>query len=216
MPDTLKSIGVDEITRRLSGTRMPEDPRSVVVSHVDSRLPLEAVRKMAENLKAAAVLIPLIDRDGALKVLLTERSAALRHHAGQVSFPGGGMKDIDSDIAATGLREAEEEVGIQPSEVSIVGYLSTMLTVTGFAVTPIVGFVESQFDLRIDPAEVKEAFEVPLDYLLDTRNVVHSEREYEGVVYDTKTFYFDGHQIWGATASILLSFREQLLLAKKI
>ena len=216
MPDTLKSIGVDEITRRLSGTRMPEDPRSVVVSHVDSRLPLEAVRKMAENLKAAAVLIPLIDRDGALKVLLTERSAALRHHAGQVSFPGGGMKDIDSDIAATGLREAEEEVGIQPSEVSIVGYLSTMLTVTGFAVTPIVGFVESQFDLRIDPAAVKEAFEVPLDYLLDTRNVVHSEREYEGVVYDTKTFYFDGHQIWGATASILLSFREQLLLAKKI
>ena len=214
MPDTLKSIGVDEITRRLSGTRMPEDPRSVDLSHVDSRLPVEAVREMAENLKAAAVLIPLIDRDGALKVLLTERSAALRHHAGQVSFPGGGMEDIDSDIAATGLREAAEEVGIQPSEVSIVGYLSTMLTVTGFAVTPIVGFVESQFNLCIDPAEVEGAFEVPLDYLLDIRNVVHSAREYEGVVYDTKTFHFDGHQIWGATASILLSFREQLLLMK--
>ena len=214
MPDALKSIGADEIKRRLSGTRMPEDPRSVDLKHVDSRLPLDTIREMAKHLKAAAVLIPLIDRDGELNVLLTERSAALRHHAGQVSFPGGGMEDIDTNITATGLREAEEEVGIQPGEVSIVGYLSTMLTVTGFAVTPIVGLVESQFDLRIDPAEVQEAFEVPLDYLLDMRNVVHSEREYAGVVYDTKTFYFDGHQIWGATASILLNFREQLLTVK--
>jgi len=214
MPDSFKSISAAEIARRLSGTRMPEDPLAVDLCHVDSRLPLGTARDMAAKLKAAAVLIPLIDRDGELQVLLTERSAELRHHAGQVSFPGGGMERLDGNIAATALREAEEEVGIQPDNVSIAGYLSTMLTVTGFAVTPIVGFVESHFELRIDPTEVEEAFEVPLDYLLDTRNVVHSKREYEGIIYDTKTFHFDGHQIWGATASILLSFREHLSVKK--
>jgi len=211
MPDALTSISTAEIIRRLSGTRMPEDPLSVDLRHVDSRLPPETLQEMAANLKAAAVLIPIVERKGDLQVLLTERSAQLRHHAGQVSFPGGGMEAVDADIAATALREAQEEVGIQPSEVSIAGYLSTMLTITGFAVTPIVGFVESEFDLCIDPGEVKEAFEVPLDYLLDMRNVVHAKREYEGVVYDTKTFHFDGHQIWGATASILLNFRKQLI-----
>lgn len=215
MPDALKSISAAEITRRLSATRMPEDPRSVDLGQVDRRLPIGTVRDMAAKLKAAAVLIPLIDRDGELQVLFTERSGELRHHAGQVSFPGGGMEEVDSNIVATALREAQEEVGIQPSEVSIAGYLSTMLTITGFAVTPIVGFVESHFELRIDPAEVEEAFEVPLDYLLDTRNVVHSKREYEGLVCDIETFHFGGHQIWGATASMLLSFREKLFCAEK-
>jgi len=110
MPETLKSITADEIRRRLSGTRMPADPLAVDVQEMQNRLPPSAVQELNRNLRAAAVLIPIVERGDTLAVLLTERSAALRHHAGQVSFPGGGMERHDADISRTALREAHEEV----------------------------------------------------------------------------------------------------------
>lgn len=214
MPDRLKSISADEIRRRLSDTQMPEDPLAVDAQEMQNRLPQRAVQELSRNLRAAAVLIPIVERGDSLAVLLTERSAALRHHAGQVSFPGGGMEKHDADISRTALREAHEEVGIRPEEVEIAGFLQPTLTITGFAVTPVVGFVSSEYRLQVDPAEVESAFEAPLDFLMDSRNAVHSEREFRGTIFPVTTFHYGGHQIWGATAGMLMTMRQLLIDCK--
>ncbi|MGI9202422.1 MAG: CoA pyrophosphatase [Woeseiaceae bacterium] len=211
MPDTLKSISADEIRRRLAGTRMPDDPLAVDVTEMQNRLPDRAVRELSANLKAAAVLIPIIERGGGLAVLLTERSAALKHHAGQVSFPGGGMETHDQDISRTALREAHEEVGINAEEVEIAGFLHPTLTITGFAVTPVIGFVSSEYSLQVDPGEVESAFETPLDFLMDSRNAIHSEREFRGTTFPVTTFHYGRHRIWGATAGMILAMRRLLI-----
>ena len=190
---------------------MPENPLAVDVTDMQNRLPEKAVLELSANLRAAAVLIPIIERGSSLAVLLTERSAALKHHAGQISFPGGGMETHDENISRTALREAQEEVGIRPEEVEIAGFLQPTLTVTGFAVTPVIGFVSSEFRLRVDPEEVESAFEAPLDFLMDSRNAVHSEREFRGARFPVTTFHYEGHQIWGATAGMLLTLRQLLI-----
>jgi 8-oxo-dGTP pyrophosphatase MutT (NUDIX family) len=210
MPDSLKAISVAKIRRRLSGTRMPKDPLAVDMADISDRMPASVVRGLTSNLRPAGVLIPIIERQKTLRVLLTERSADLRHHAGQVSFPGGGMEAHDADITATALREAHEEVGIQPHEVDIAGFLFPTPTVTGFAVTPVIGFVRETFSLRVNPAEVETAFEVPLDFLMDHRNEEHSERDFQGTTFPVVTFHYDGHRIWGATASMLVTLRRLL------
>jgi len=211
MPDSLKAISTVEIRRRLSGTRMPEDPLAVDMTDISDRMPESVVRDLETNLRPAGVLIPIIERHQTLRVLLTERSSNLRHHPGQVSFPGGGMEAVDMDITATALREAHEEVGIQPHEVDIAGFLAPTPTVTGFAVTPVVGFVRETFTLNVDPVEVESAFEVPLDFLMDRRNEEHSEREFQGITIPVVTFHYEGHRIWGATASMLLTLRRLLV-----
>lgn len=210
MPDSLKAISAVEIRRRLAATRMPTDPLAVDMTDISKRMPESVIRDLATNLRPAGVLIPIIERRDGLCVLLTERSANLRHHAGQVSFPGGGMEPEDVDIRATALREAHEEVGIAPHEVDIAGYLDPTPTVTGFAVTPVVGFVGDSFSLKVDPVEVASVFEVPLDFLMDPRNEEHSEREFQGITIPVVTFHYDGHRIWGATASMLLTLRRLL------
>lgn len=210
MPDSLKAISAAEIRRRLAGTRMPHDPLAVDMADISERMPEQVVNELTGNLRPAGVLIPIVERRDSLCVLLTERSANLRHHGGQISFPGGGMESHDKDIAATALREAHEEVGIQPHEVDIAGFLNPTPTVTGFAVTPVIGFVRESFSLTIDPIEVQTAFEVPLDFLMDRRNEEHSEREFRGVTIPVVTFHYDGHRIWGATAAILLTLRHLL------
>lgn len=199
------------IRRKLAGTREPVDPLDVDVAALSRRLPDEQVQALLPALRPAGVLIPLIERAGSLSVLLTERSARLRHHAGQVSFPGGGMEAHDASITATALRETHEEVGILPSAVDVAGYLNPTPTVTGFAVTPVVGFVAGDPELVVDPVEVESAFEVPLGFLLDEGNEVQSEETYDGVVFRITTFHFEGHRIWGATAGIITSLREVIL-----
>ena len=121
------------------------------------------------------------------------------------------METQDKDITATALREAQEEVGIQPHEVDIAGYLNPTPTVTGFAVTPVVGIIQASFDLKIDPLEVESAFYVPLDFLMDPRNEEHSERDFAGTTIPVVTFHFKGHRIWGATAGMLLTLRQLLI-----
>jgi 8-oxo-dGTP pyrophosphatase MutT (NUDIX family) len=167
--------------------------------------------QMSGQLRAAGVLIPIIERSAGLTVLFTERSAELANHAGQVSFPGGRMEALDPDISRTALRETHEEVGIHPDHVEIAGFLTTTATVTGYAITPVVGLIQPEIELLIDPVEVKTAFEVPLDYLLDEKNQVHSQREYEGHTFPMISFNFGDQVIWGATAGILLSLRKELL-----
>ena len=199
------------IRQRLAGTREPTDPLDVDVAALSRRLPDEQVRALLPNLRPAGVLIPLIDRNGTLSVLLTERSAHLKHHAGQVSFPGGGMESRDTSITATALRETHEEVGIRPTAIDVAGYLNPTPTVTGFAVTPVVGFVVGEPEVIVDRAEVARAFEVPLDFLMDEGNEVQTEEEHGGILFRITTFHYDGHRIWGATAGIIKTFREKIL-----
>lgn len=210
MPGVPKTISPAEIRERLIATRMPHDPLAVNMAEIKRFMPDSVLRQLTRNLRPAGVLVPIIERSGSLVVLLTERSAELRHHAGQVSFPGGGMEPGDADICATALREAHEEVGIQPREVDIAGYLEPTPTVTGFAVTPVIGFVDSSFVLCVEPREVKAVFEVPLDFLMDPRNEKHSQRDYQGTTIPVVTFHYAGQRIWGATANILITLRQKL------
>jgi 8-oxo-dGTP pyrophosphatase MutT (NUDIX family) len=203
-------FSIAEIRRSLSGTRVPQDPTRPVMPRESDRWPAKFLAQASKGLKAAGVLVPIIDRQAGLTVLLTQRSSELRLHAGQVSFPGGRMEEADSDIVATALREAHEEVGIHPGLVEIAGYLDPSPTVTGYAVTPVIGLVGSSVSIDIDPGEVEAAFEVPLDFLLDESNQGHSIREFDGVMLNIVEFNYDGRRIWGATASMLLQLREIL------
>lgn len=209
MPHPLLNITATEIRERFAGTAMPEDPLDVVIP--PPRWPAALQQKLTSNLMAAAVLIPIIKREESLSVLLTERSPDLKQHAGQISFPGGRMDPQDRDIRATALRETQEEVGIDPANVEIVGYLDPNPTVTGYAVTPVVGLVELRQELIIDPLEVKSAFEVPLPFLLDEGNQQLAEREFEGVTVPIAEFRFGQYRIWGATAGMLIQLRKVLL-----
>ena len=161
-------------------------------------------------LRPAAVLVPLIDHSHGMSVLLTQRTAHLTAHAGQISFPGGRIEEDDPDAIAAALRETEEEVGLPRDRVSVVGRLDTYLTGTGFEITPIVGIVAPPFPLSIDPFEVAEAFEVPLSFILDKRNHERIERESGAHRRAFFVLPYEGRNIWGATAGILVNLAEVL------
>jgi 8-oxo-dGTP pyrophosphatase MutT (NUDIX family) len=153
----------------------------------------------------AAVLICLVERPGGPFVLLTQRTTHLRDHAGQISFPGGRVEPGDASIAATALREAEEEIGLDPSKVEILGELASYDTATGFRIHPVVGWLIPPFELRLDPYEVDEVFELPLDFIIDPRN--HLRQSFRRGPL-TRTYYVLPYQnrfIWGATAGILVN-----------
>jgi len=162
-------------------------------------------------LKPAGVLVPLMQRPEGLSVLLTQRASHLKHHAGQVSFPGGRMETHDSDVQAAALRETHEEVGIKPEFVDVIGYLRAMPTITGFAVTPVVGLISGDVELVIDKTEVEYAFEVPLEHLLDDRNDRFVDRKFEDQNFSLTEFHYGGERIWGATAYMFIAFRKYLL-----
>ncbi len=199
------------LTERLAGTAAPADPRLVDLPTSTLGWPRDLVAEISADLKPAAVLIPVFEREAGLSVLLTERSAELKHHAGQIAFPGGRMEADDPDIAATALRETHEEVGIAPDHVSVAGYLEPMPTVTGYAVTPVVGFVAAAASLDIDRTEVSAAFEVPLDFLMDEGNQRRGVRHYRGRQLPLVEFHYSGYRIWGATAHMLIQFRKIVL-----
>ena len=199
------------IRERLAGTGLAQDPTDVTFPESSKDWPPDVLERLQESLKPAGVLIPVIERDVGLTVLLTRRSAELKHHAGQISFPGGRMEDADVDIEVTALRETHEEVGIAPDAVSILGYLEAMPTITGYAVTPIVGHVAAGTELKIDTTEVEIAFEVPLSFLFDPGNARPTVREFWGRQLPILEFMYEGHRIWGATAHMLLQLRDKVL-----
>lgn len=166
----------------------------------------EVVREFEPGrpLVPAAVLVPVVARPAGLTVLLTQRTDHLHHHAGQISFPGGRVESTDVSAVMTALRETEEEIGLDPERVELLGELAEYRTGTGFSVTPVVGLVHPPFDLRLDTFEVAEAFEVPLSFLLDPANHERREMEYEGRMRQYYAMPYQGRFIWGATAGILV------------
>lgn len=158
----------------------------------------------------AAVLVPIVLREPEPTVLLTQRTAHLRDHAGQVSFPGGRREPHDITPEAAALREAQEEIGLDPTHVELVGRLPLYLTVTGFLVTPVVGLVRPPFDLALDAFEVAEVFEPPLGFLMDAANHQRHDVEFAGAPRHYWSMPWAGYNIWGATAGMLLSLHELL------
>ena len=185
---------------------MPSNPLDVVTPRGAYSWPDGMLDQIAATLKPAGVLIPVMVREECLSVLLTQRSAELKHHAGQVSFPGGRMEEADADIVTTALRETREEIGIAEEQVSIIGYLETMPTVTGYAVSPAVGLVDANAEMTIDKTEVEYVFEVPLEYLLEPGNQRMVPREWQGLSFAMVEFHYADQRIWGATAQMLLRF----------
>jgi 8-oxo-dGTP pyrophosphatase MutT (NUDIX family) len=204
-------IGIPDIRRSLSGSRAPLDPTQAVMPRESEKWPAKFLELASGDLKAAGVLVPIINRSAGLTVLLTQRSSELRLHAGQVSFPGGRMEGSDKDIVATALRETHEEVGIHPDNVEVAGFLDPAPTVTGYAVTPVIGLIAEPVSIVIDPGEVEAAFEVPLGFLLDQDNQQDSVRVFEGVEIEIVEFNYADRRIWGATASMLIQLRNSLL-----
>lgn len=197
------------IRKRLVGTS--PQPHEIVQRPGWGDIPEAFKALLPEPLTPAAVLLPLVERDGELHILLTQRAEHLKHHAGQISFPGGRVETGDIDPSATALRESEEEVGLPAHRVEVVGYLDNYFTITGYSVTPVVGFFDNDIVLRLDNAEVVEAFEVPLSHLFDPANHLRKTKEVFGQQIPYFEIPWQHRQIWGATAAMIICFYKKIL-----
>lgn len=171
----------------------------------------DAALRPTGPLVPAAVLVPVMVGASGLNMVLTRRTPHLQVHGGQISFPGGRIESDDPDAAAGALREAEEEIGLSPRSVEVIGRLDTYVTRTGFEVTPVVGLVSPPVDLRPDPFEVAEIFEVPLDFVVDPRNRERRSREFNGVQREFWAIPYRDYFIWGATAGMIVNLSDVLL-----
>jgi 8-oxo-dGTP pyrophosphatase MutT (NUDIX family) len=163
----------------------------------------------SRQLAPAAVLLPIVAREEPA-VLFTRRTPHLSRHAGQVSFPGGRLHESDPSLTETALRETHEETGIAPEFVTVAGFLDCYETGTGFAILPVVGVLREGFVLAPDTNEVEEAFEVPLAFLLNPANRERRSAEWQGRRREFYAFAYGSHNIWGATAGILVNFADRV------
>ena len=162
------------------------------------------------KLREAGVLIAVTTYGGRPEVLLTKRSSALKHHPGQIAFPGGKREEGDADVAAAALREASEEIGLPEDRSVILGQMPTHETVTGFMVTPVVAMVERPFQIIPQQSEVEEVFSVPLSHLLDTSNYSIQSRRWRGTRRHYFTVPWGPYYIWGATARMLRALAARM------
>ncbi|ODU69976.1 MAG: coenzyme A pyrophosphatase [Lautropia sp. SCN 66-9] len=210
-PRTVPIIGVDDSLPAVAPDRLEPSALRARFANPPIWQPeqlSDRFRTHADAPRAAAVLVPIIAHPTPT-VLLTQRAAQLRSHAGQVAFPGGRIEESDHGPAAAALREAYEEVGLEPSRVELIGRLPEYLTGTGYRVTPVVGLIGSGFVPRPDPSEVADVFEVPLDFLMNPRHhqrrfvqLEDRERRFFAMPYRPPALDTD-YFIWGATAAML-------------
>lgn len=211
---TVAELDTDGVSRRAMARLRreppgPLDPRSNPRGDHDLE-PALLAGALAASPRLAAVLVPLVPRDGAVHVLFTQRASHLRDHSGQIAFPGGKIDPADASPLAAALREAEEEIGLEPSRVRPLGYLDPYLSGTGFLVTPVVAFIDPPFTLALNHHEVSEVFEVPLGFLMDpARHEMHA-REWKGRQRRYYAIPFGERYIWGVTAGIVRNLYERL------
>lgn len=207
----------DRVVERLAPSKgrlhAPLDPEAALHHRQDALRGDYSVdpRSMARGtLTPAAVLVPLVDHQSGITVLLTQRTDHLNRHAGQIAFPGGRLEPEDPTAVAGALREAEEEIGLAEERVEVVGRLDDYVTGTGFVVAPVVGLITPPFAVRLDPMEVADVFEVPLDFFLDPANHRRETRMFKGVERRFWVMPYKHRYIWGATAAMLVNLYEVL------
>lgn len=167
-------------------------------------------RLQRKTLRPAAVLIALLNREEEPTVLLTRRTRDLPHHPGQISFPGGKRQDTDPDHRCTALRETWEEVGLKESQVTVLGYLPDYPTMTGFCITPVIGWVEDVPVLTANPQEVETILEISLRQALDLTQYHRGIHEREGLMLPHFILKAEGFEVWGATAGMLHHFAQRM------
>jgi len=175
------------------------------VLNADMLATLEGMR-----LKDAAVLVPVVDDGANTRVILTQRTVKLRKHSGQIAFPGGGIDADDASPEAAAMREAQEEIGLDPRFVEPVGRLPHYLAGTGFRITPVLAVVQPGFKLTINPDEVAEVFDVPLSFLMNPDNHRRDAKVWNGILRHFYVMPYGERQIWGITAGILRTLYERL------
>ncbi|WP_448211158.1 CoA pyrophosphatase [Colwellia sp. MEBiC06753] len=156
-----------------------------------------------DKLKEAAVLVPLIEQQGELAVIFTRRASHLKHHGGQISFPGGKVEPNDKSLIDTALRESNEEIGLLGQDIDIIGQLKPYQTITGFNITPIIGLLNTEPHFAIDQNEVAEVFTVPLQHFIQGNSHTHVAMYHKGKKHKVHFFPYQKYNIWGATAAML-------------
>lgn len=213
-----ESAAIDNFFDRARARLTLEVPRSLMdptAQGARGDLDLNPESWMRAGVKAtkpAAVLVPVIDRSEPT-VLLTLRTAELASHAGQVAFPGGKIDPADESPVAAALREACEETGLAPALIEPIGYLDLYLTFSGFRILPTVARVKPDFKLTLNPREVTETFEVPLEFLMTPANHQRKTRDWNGLARDYYAIPFENRHIWGITAGILRNLYERIYAA---
>lgn len=165
----------------------------------------------ARPTRRAGVLVPLIIRDGVLKTILTRRTEHLPTHAGQIAFPGGGAHEADANVIETALREAHEEIGLDPALVSFIGLGDNYLTGTNYLITPVLGLVDANAEFKIDPNEVAEVFELPFEFLFNLENQHIHSLQRDGIERKFFAIECEGYYVWGVTATIIRSLTYRLM-----
>jgi 8-oxo-dGTP pyrophosphatase MutT (NUDIX family) len=200
----------EHVLQRLGGSEPGGEPLDAWTASLTPGQLAELRRQLPARFTRAAVMVPLVERPEGLAVLLTRRASHLKNHPGQISFPGGRAEPQDAGPWETALRETREEIGLDPGFASLAGYLHDHLVLTGYRITPAVALVQPGFELALDLTEVDDAFEVPLEFVLDPAHHVPRKRSYAGHEFLTHDIPYGERNIWGATAGMLLSLYRRL------
>ena len=204
---TDEDFSVETFRRRAERETGEVDP----MAYGDHLLNPDIITRLSDvSLRDAAVLVPVVDRGDKSTIILTQRTANMRTHSGQVAFPGGAIDPEDGSPEFAALREAEEEIGLPPSFVEPLGRLPQYLAPTGFRITPVLAVVRDNYPMTINREEVDDAFEVPFSFLMDPANHRTESRIWQGRERHFYTMPYGERYIWGVTAGILRTLYERL------
>lgn len=184
-------------------------------SDYDLNFSEKAIALRDTPLRAAAVLVPIVDHADGATILLTKRTDHLSKHPGQVSFPGGRVDPEDTDAVAAALRETDEEIGLDRSYIQVAGFLDEYITGTGYEIKPVVALVKPGFSLTLQQEEVAEAFEVPLSFFLNRDNHKRESAMWQGVLRHYYSMPYEGYRIWGATAAMLVNLCDVMEVGRE-